>query len=101
MIAPEVCAETAALFAVYVVGKRRRQRAHIEHIEREARRLGTQVGSFRMLLADAETKLDRLCDVLDAEATAVPLRLVPLAEGRSAARRAFHAGMADAKPVPA
>lgn len=88
--------EAPALFEQLCVASCSRQETHLQRIRSEARRLGFEVGSYRMTLTDAQKRLERLCDTR-VEASPVPLRLVPWHVGLGAARESFAAGMAHAQ----
>ena len=92
----ELCDDTAELFAVYCADSNAGRVAHLERIEAEAYRLGREVGSYNVTMADARARIERLLDVR-VDDCPVPLRRVPLPVGRVAARSAFDAGMVEAQ----
>jgi hypothetical protein len=65
--------------------------AHRERLRKTARWLGREVAAHRVLLADAERRLDALALTLDPDSV-VPILAVPYAEAVDITRAAFAAG---------
>jgi hypothetical protein len=92
------CRETADRFDDLWEEARVRQGRHGSRIVATARRLASEVASYRTTLPDAEAQLERLCNERDAAVLDLgEVRIIPWAEGTELAAETFRAALAEAE----